>query len=82
MQFRMFRSEAQGRAIAPLGFGRTAETIDYVPEIVERVGKVLLEAQCRPYACRGFLPAPEIDEHTSEIAVCVGKVRLQAQCLT
>jgi hypothetical protein len=45
MQFRMFRSQAQGRAIAPLGFGRTAETIEYIPEIVESVGKVRLEAQ-------------------------------------
>jgi hypothetical protein len=77
----IIRLEAQCPAKAGLGFARTLEMKEFVPEIVMS-GRVLrLEAHRHADACLGFLETPEIVEHTSEIVVCVGKVRLQAQCL-
>jgi hypothetical protein len=78
---RAFRSQAQCRAIARLGFVEAAEIIENVAEMEMCERMLGFEAQRRPYARFGFLEAPEVVEHASQFGVCAGKVRLQPQRL-
>src|SRR6516162_2551006 len=77
----IFRSKAQCRAIARLGFSGSPEMMEYQSEIAVSERMLGFEAQRGADAGLGFLKAPEVVEHTSEIVVCIGKVRPQAQCL-